>query len=192
MIDKKDIFNRWGHAVCCNLVLFLNSTRLQEIKWGALYMSKVSLKKITSENWREALSLSVSPKQQKFVAAVTPPVAIALAKAYIRPDNRIIEPYGIYHQHTMVGFFNLHYTLNSEEDFWLFHFFIDKRFQGQGLGSLAIKALIQHIKDIHPSCYCVRLTVHPENDAGKRFYTKLGFTEDNMLTYGEPTYSLYM
>lgn len=66
-------------------------------------MSQVSFKKITSENWREALGLSVNIEQQEFVAAVTPPVAIALAKAYIRPDDRIIEPYGIYNQQKMVG-----------------------------------------------------------------------------------------
>ncbi|MBD0383292.1 GNAT family N-acetyltransferase [Paenibacillus sedimenti] len=155
-------------------------------------MSQVTLKRITSENWREALGLSVNVEQQEFVAAVTPPVAIALAKAYIRPDGRIVEPYGVYQQHKMVGFFNLHYTPDSKEDYWLFHFFIDKRFQRRGLGSASIDVLIKHIKNDHRSCHRIRLTVHPENDAGKRFYTRLGFTDDNILTYGEPTYSIYI
>ncbi|MFD0770180.1 GNAT family N-acetyltransferase [Bacillus sp. CGMCC 1.60114] len=155
-------------------------------------MSQVSLKKITSENWREALGLSVNIEQQEFVASITPPVAIALAKAYIRPDDRIIEPYGIYNQQKMVGFFNLHYTIDSKEDFWLFHFFIDKRYQRKGLGSAALEVLIKHIKDTHPSCHLIRLTVHPKNDAGKKFYTAFGFTDDHILTYGELTYSLYI
>lgn len=152
----------------------------------------VTLKRITSENWREALRLSINIEQQEFVAAATPPVAIALAKAYIRPDGKMVEPYGIFNTHQMVGFFNLHYTPNSEEDFWLFHFFIDKTFQRRGLGSAALKVLVQHIKDAHPSCHRIRLTVHPQNDAGKKFYTGLGFSDDNILTYGEPTYSLYI
>lgn len=155
-------------------------------------MSQVTLKRITSENWREALELSVNVEQQEFVAAVTPPVAIALAKAYIRPDGRIVEPYGVYHQHKMVGFFNLHYTPNSKEDYWLFHFFIDKRFQRRGLGSASIDVLLKHIKNDHHSCHRIRLTVHPDNDAGKKFYTRLGFTDDNILSYGEPTYSIYI
>ncbi|MDQ0112556.1 GNAT family N-acetyltransferase [Paenibacillus harenae] len=155
-------------------------------------MSQVTLKRITSENWREALELSVNVEQQEFVAAVTPPVAIALAKAYIRPDGRIVEPYGVYHQHKMVGFFNLHYTPNSKEDYWLFHFFIDKRFQRRGLGSASIDVLLKHIKNDHHSCHRIRLTVHPDNHAGKKFYTRLGFTDDNILTYGEPTYSIYI
>lgn len=155
-------------------------------------MSQVNLKRITSENWREALRLSVNIEQRKFVAAVTPPVAIALAKAYIKPDDRLVEPSGIYHQNKMVGFFNLHYTPDSKEDFWLFHFFIDKRFQRKGLGSAAMEVLIKHIKGTHPSCHRIRLTVHSENDMGKNFYTGLGFTDDHILTYGELTYSLYI
>ncbi|MBY0597581.1 GNAT family N-acetyltransferase [Bacillus bingmayongensis] len=155
-------------------------------------MSHVNLKKITSKNWREALNLSVNIEQQKFVSEVTPPVAIALAKAYIKPDDRIIEPYGIYNEHTMVGFFNLHYTLNSNDDFWLFHFFIDKRFQRKGFGAAAINELINHIKTVHPSCRRIRLTVHPENDSGHKFYKKIGFTNDNIYTYGELTYSLIL
>jgi diamine N-acetyltransferase len=155
-------------------------------------MSKVELIKINSENWREALGLSVYVDQQKFVADVTPPVAIALAKAYIRPGGKIVDPYGIYNQNKMVGFFNLHYTPDSNEDFWLFHFFIDKRFQRIGLGSDAIKELIKHIKHIHPSCHRLRLTVHHENDTGKLFYMRLGFIDDNILTYGDPTYSKYV
>ncbi|PGS05839.1 MULTISPECIES: GNAT family N-acetyltransferase [Bacillus] len=155
-------------------------------------MSQVTLKKITSDNWREALTLSVNIEQQKFVSEVTPPVAIALAKAYIRPDDRMIEPFGIYHNEKMIGFFNLHYELDCQKDFWLFHFFIDKGHQRKGFGAAAIKALINHLKIVHPSCHRIRLTVHPENDSGQKFYSNQGFTDDEILTYGELTYSLYL
>lgn len=153
-------------------------------------MLEVTLKKITADNWREAMALSVHEEQQAFVAAVTPPVAIALAKAYVRPDGREVEPYGIYQQDKMVGFLNLHYTPGSPDDYWLFHFFIDKRFQRMGFGAAALDGLMKHIKKTHPSCKRIRLTVHPENHAGIRFYLSLGFTDDQMLTYGEPTYSI--
>lgn len=155
-------------------------------------MSQVRLKIITAENWREALELSVDAEQQKFVAAVTPPVVIALAKAYIRPGGRMVEPYGVYDQHNMVGFLNLHYSLGSKDDFWIFHFFIDQGFQRRGLGSAGIKALIEHINATHPSCQRIRLTVHPDNDVAKKCYKRFGFTKDNILTHGEPTYSLYI
>lgn len=92
-------------------------------------MLDIELKKINARNWREAMELSLHPEQEKFVASVSPPVAIALAKAYIRPDDKIVEPYGIYDQNQIGGFLNLHYTPESKDDYWIFHFFIDKRFQ---------------------------------------------------------------
>lgn len=153
-------------------------------------MSPVELKPITEENWREALTLAVGPDQQDFVSDVRPVAAIALAKAYIRPSGKTVEPYGIYHQGKMVGFFNLHYTPNSRDDFWLFHFFIDQRFQRRGFGSAAIGRLVQHLQDGHPACRRLRLTVHPQNQSAQRFYQALGFSDDGVLTFQEPTYSL--
>jgi diamine N-acetyltransferase len=155
-------------------------------------MSNIKLIKINSENWREALGLSVYDEQQKFVASVTPPVAIALAKAYIRPDGKSVDPYGIYDQNQLVGFFNLHYTPNSQDDYWLFHFFIDKRFQKSGVGTKALNTIIKYIKNTHPTCQRIRLTVHPENKIAKLFYKKIGFIEDYILTFDEPTYSFYI
>jgi diamine N-acetyltransferase len=153
-------------------------------------MSDIELKKIKDQNWREAMELSVHEEQQKFVASVTPPVAIALAKAYIRPDGKVVEPYGVYYQNVIAGFLNLHFTPESKEDYWIFHFFIDKRYQRSGIGSKALNELIKQIKQNHPRCRRIRLTVHPENEAGKIFYLKYGFTDDNILTFGDPTYSL--
>ncbi|PFN01994.1 MULTISPECIES: GNAT family N-acetyltransferase [Bacillus cereus group] len=75
-------------------------------------------------------------------------------------------------------------------EFWLFHFFIDKKFQRKGHGAAAIKELIKHLQTNHPSCHRIRLTVHPENHSGQTFYKKLGFTDDHICTYNEFTYSI--
>ncbi|WP_410982918.1 GNAT family N-acetyltransferase [Bacillus cereus] len=104
----------------------------------------------------------------------------------------MVEPFGIYHNEKMIGFFNLHYEPDRQKDFWLFHFFIDKGYQRKGFGATAINELINHLKVVHPSCHRLRLTVHPENDSGQKFYKKLGFTDDNIYTYGEMTYSLIL
>lgn len=153
-------------------------------------MSLVTLKSITNENWRESLGLSVKKEQQRFVASVTPPAAIALAKAYIRPGGMVVEPYAIYHWEQMVGYFNLHYIPNSKEDFWIYHFFIDQRFQQKGLGTSTFSVLINHLKENHPSCERIKLTVHPDNHAGMKFYKRLGFRDDHFLTDGQLNYSL--
>ncbi|KZZ84152.1 GNAT family N-acetyltransferase [Bacillus sp. SJS] len=145
----------------------------------------IEIKRINSSNWREALELSVHDEQQKFVASVHPPVAIALAKAYIRPGGKMVEPYGIYNHGTLSGFFNLHYTPESAEDYWIVHFFIDKKYHRQGLGTKALKEIVKHIEHNHPQCTRLQLTVHPENKAGKEFYLKFGFSEDHVLMFDE-------
>src|SRR5258708_21231842 len=89
----------------------------------------ISLKEITRANWREALTLSVKPEQQRFVADYAPVAAIALAKAYIRPDGLIWVPYAIYTDAIMVGFTMLAYEPDSSDQYWIYHFFIDQRYQ---------------------------------------------------------------
>ena len=153
-------------------------------------MTPLELRPITRENWLEALSLGVDPAQRSFVAGVEPVAAVALAKAYVQPGGKTVEPYGIYHESAMVGFFNLHYTPGSPDDYWLFHFFIDQRFQGRKFGTHAITLLTQHLQDHHPLCRRLRLTVHPDNRAAQHFYQKLGFADEGVLTYGEQIYSL--
>ena len=62
----------------------------------------IQLKVVTRENWEEALKLQVKENQLKFV----PPVAVSLAKVYIKPDGDNVEyiPFAIYHGDLMVGF----------------------------------------------------------------------------------------
>ncbi|KSU84520.1 diamine N-acetyltransferase [Fictibacillus enclensis] len=152
-------------------------------------MSLIQLIEINAENYREALELSVHPDQARFVSSATPPVAMALAKAYIRPENRVVEPYGIYNGDELVGFLNLHYTPESQDDYWIFHFFIDKRFQRSGFGAQALNEVVKKLKQQHPSAHRLRLTVHTENLSAQSFYKKFGFRDDGTLTYGDPTYS---
>ena len=49
----------------------------------------------------EALKLEVYPDQHPLV----PSVAVCLAKAYIKPENGLVIPFGVYSGEVMVGFF---------------------------------------------------------------------------------------
>ena len=153
-------------------------------------MDQITLQPVTHRNWRQALKLSVLPEQQRFVADVTPPVAIALAKAYIKPGQKEVEPLAIYAGESMVGFLSLHYTPESVDDYWVFHFFIDQQYQHQGIGTAALRKLIELIRQKHPHCESVRLTVNPENEVAQAFYRKMGFVSEGDLAYGEPIYTL--
>jgi diamine N-acetyltransferase len=151
---------------------------------------RVSLCEVTDENWREALALAVHPKQQRFVADHAPIAAIALAKAYIRPGGARFFPYAIYAGATMTGFLVLAYTPGSADDYWMFHFFIDQRYQGRGYGRAALVQLTELVKSKYPKCRTLKLVVHPENHAAHHLYRGAGFRPTGELRWGEPVFQL--
>jgi len=153
-------------------------------------MHGLSLQEITRENWRAALDLAVFPEQQQFIADSVPIATIALAKAYIRPGGLVWIPYAFYASTEMVGFTELAYEPESLDNYWIFHFFIDRRYQGQGYGKAALNLLLQFIRDHHPRCQAIQLTVHPENVRAQRLYTDAGFQPTGTLFSGEPVYRL--
>jgi diamine N-acetyltransferase len=153
-------------------------------------MVTISLCEVTQDNWRDTLRLSVHPDQQRFIADYAPIAAIALAKAFVRPGGLVWAPYAIYADADMVGFVELAYAPNSLDQYWVYHFFIDRLYQGQGYGRAALQAFVQMIKEQHPSCRQIQLTVHPENHQAQRLYTSAGFRPTGQEQFGEPVYTL--
>jgi diamine N-acetyltransferase len=153
-------------------------------------MEDVSLREVTRENWIATLGLGVHPDQQRFIADSTPIAAIALAKAYIKPGGAVWEPYAIYTGSAVVGFVELAYTPGSHDDYWVFHFFIDQRFQGQGYGRAALAQLIRLAQERYPDCQALQLVVHPENHRAQQLYTRAGFRATGAMRWGEPVYRL--
>jgi diamine N-acetyltransferase len=150
----------------------------------------LSIQEVTRENWRATLELTVYPEQQRFIADYVPIAAIALAKAYIRPGGLVWVPYVFYANDEMVGFTELAYEPGSMEDYWIFHFFIDHRYQRLGYGKGGLRIFLQFIKDHHPQCQAIQLTVHPENDHAKHLYTSAGFLPTGTELSDEPIYKL--
>lgn len=150
----------------------------------------ITLKPVDESNWRQTLTLSVLPSQQRFVAEHVPVAAIALAKAYIRPDGLTWLPYAIYAAHDMVGFVAIALEPDQPDDCWVFHFFIDHNHQGRGYGRAAMQALILLIKQTQPTCTGMCLVVHPENAAAQLLYRRMGFEATGEERWGEPIYRL--
>ena len=149
---------------------------------------EVTLRAVTDENWREALTLTVRPEQQRFVADYAPIAALALAKAYIRPGGTVWTPYAIYAAATMIGFLALACEPETGDQYWLFHFFIDQRYQGRGYGRAALQRSIELVQRVYPQCRMLQLVVHPENTAARRLYTAAGFQPTGAERWGEPVY----
>jgi diamine N-acetyltransferase len=153
-------------------------------------MPTITMREVTRKNWQAALRLAVHPAQQRFIADYVPIAAIALAKAYIRPGGLTWIPYAFYTDATMVGFAELAYEPDSVENYWLFHFFIDSHYQGQGYGKQALQILIDFIKKHFTECKAIHITVHPENERAIRLYTSAGFQPIGQERWGEPIYWL--
>src|SRR5262249_45096826 len=105
------------------------------------------------------------------------------------PQNWIWLPYAIYADGHMVGLLDLVVADPATTD-WLFHFFIDQRYQGQGHGRRALAALISFIQTHHPRCQSINLTVHPNNQPAQHLYSRAGFTPTGEMAFGEPVYQL--
>ena len=165
-------------------------------------MDGVSLCPVTQVNWQKTLQLAVYPEQQEFVAGYAPIALLGLAKAYVRPGGVMWEPYAIYvgtaagHPaeavggQTMVGFLELAYEPGSADEYWLFHFFIDRRFQGRGYAKAALACLIEIVTREHPECQALQLVVHPQNTRAQRLYVGAGFRPTGGERWGEPAYRL--
>ena len=153
-------------------------------------MNGLSLQEVTRENWRATLGLTVFPEQQQFIADFVPIAAIALAKAYIRPGGLVWVPYAFYADTEIVGFTELAYEPESVDNYWIFHFFIDRHSQGRGYGKEALRLLLEFIRDHHPPCQALHLTVHPENEAALRLSISVGFQPTGAIFSDEPVYRL--
>lgn len=151
-------------------------------------MGELLLREVTCENWRAALQLAVLPEQQRFISEHTPIVAIALAKAYIRPNGLTWTPFAFYHAEEMIGFTAFSYESHSQQNYWLYHFFIDYRYQGRGYGKQALQAFLQFIQAQYLQCEAVQLTVHPQNYRAQSLYRNGGFRPTGFELEGEPVY----
>lgn len=157
---------------------------------SSVQRDRLTIREVTRENWRDALRLTVHPEQQRFIADIVPIAAIALAKAYIRPGGLLWLPYVFYAGTKIIGFTMLAYEPDSSNNYWIFHFFIDKNYQGRGYGKQALQLFIEFLTQLHTSCCSIRLTVHPENVQAQRLYTGIGFHPTGDTVEGEPLYQL--
>lgn len=144
---------------------------------------------IGRDNWRVALALRVAPAQLPFVADSQPVAAIALAKAFIRPDGFRWYPYGLYAGATLVGFVAVSHD-EEEAACWLYHFFIDAAAQGRGHGGAGLRALLALLVAPPFAARAALLTVHPANVAAQRLYARAGFLPTGAERDGEPVWRL--
>lgn len=135
----------------------------------------VSLVEVTRENVNDVLELAVAPEQQQYVA--TNAKSIAQASFEPRAWFRAIAA-----GDELVGFAMV-YRDPKENDFYLWRFMIDARFQGRGYGRRALQLLLDEAR--RHGADEVTLNVLPGEHSALGFYRDLGFEETGDVDYGQ-------
>jgi diamine N-acetyltransferase len=144
---------------------------------------------IARDTWRAALALRVTPAQLRFVADSQPIAAIALAKAFIRPDGFPWHPYGLHAGEALVGFVAVSHD-EAGAACWLHHFFIGEAWQGRGHGGAGLRALLALLAAPPFAARTALLTVHPANVVARHLYARAGFAPTGAERDGEPIWRL--
>jgi len=130
------------------------------------------------------LTLAVHEAQYDFVGRI----AVSLADAEVCAGS---EAMAILRGDDVVGFYRLEHRPRSIADMeferatvGLRSFFVDARWQGQGLGRLALAAALADLTQRHSHVRDVVLTVNIRNTPALALYRRAGFRETGGLYHG--------
>ena len=143
----------------------------------------IHLEKLTYDNFYDVFELKVKKTQYPFVASNL----FSVAEAYVTLANGgKVFPFAIYNGKKLVGFIQLGYGENADQDgvsvekdnYEIWRFMIDKRFQGRGYGKEALRQALDFIKTwpCGKAEYCW-ISYEPENEIAKNLYASFGFKE---------------
>jgi diamine N-acetyltransferase len=131
---------------------------------------KVSLKKVTADNWEAVVELELDAGQQDLVASNL----YSVAEAQFDPDAR---PRAVYAGKRVVGFlmYDVQRTRGKSRAS-IYRFMIDRRHQGKGYGRSALGLALAEIGAIR-GVKRVSIRYMAENPVAKPFYASFGFRE---------------
>jgi diamine N-acetyltransferase len=126
----------------------------------------VSLREVTKDTVRAICRLKVAPHQEHFVA----PNAVSIAQAYFEPKAWFRA---VYANETPVGFVMLEEDTEKEE-YFLWRYMVDTRYQKLGYGRQALTQVIEHVKT-RPGATGLYTSCVPGDGSPCPFYERMGF-----------------
>ena len=136
----------------------------------------IKLDEITADNLEVVLKLKVSKEQENFVSTT----AYSLAQAYVYRENAY--PFAIYADDTLVGFIIFgFYELRNQYTLW--KFLIDEKYQNKGYGKIALLLGIEYMKKQH-DIKEMYTGVAIDNNVAERLYQLVGFELTGLVENG--------
>ena len=133
----------------------------------------VTLKVITADNFEAVVNLKVSENQKSFVSSVK----YYLAQAWLYKYKAF--PFAIYENDIPVGFVMLGFY-EARNQYTLWKFLIDEKFQNKGIGRKALKLALIYLKD-NLQAGEVYTGVLIGNEKAKRLYISEGFEPTGLI-----------
>jgi diamine N-acetyltransferase len=129
--------------------------------------AQITLREITQATLHAILDLTVAPQQTHFVASN----AVSIAEAHFAPEMAWFR--AVYADDIPVGFVMLAEDPIKQE-YHLWRFMIDARFQGCGFGKRALELVFEHVRR-RPGATAILTSCVPGEGSPGPFYEKLGF-----------------
>lgn len=134
----------------------------------------IEFREIDRSNYNECIELKISKNQKRFVASNM----YSLVQAAYEPN---LYPLGIYKDDNMVGF--ILYDFDDDINGWsMSRFMIDKKYQNQGIGKLAVQKFLDFFVDKygHKKLYT---SAEVDNIIAINLYEKSGFERREEFEY---------
>lgn len=136
----------------------------------------IELREITKDNLDDVLNLDVSEHQKGYVSSA----AASLAQAYVYRETAF--PFAVYADNILVGFIMLGYY-QARNQYTLWKFLIDKKYQNKGYGKEVLKQGIMYLQNTFGAKE-IYTGVSIGNEQAKHVYKSLGFIETGLVEDG--------
>ena len=132
--------------------------------------------RITKDNWSDAIRLM--PKRNQYCHVRKEAVLYSMAKAFVSKQGEY-TPLVIEEDGKLVGAIRVR---NYGHGIGLAAFFIDRRYQRQGLGRKAVRNLVQWVRENYPKAVEIETAVDPDNAAARALYESEGFSYTGVVS----------
>lgn len=140
----------------------------------------IRLVEITEENWTDFAALSVDDSQKQYLASN---IGI-IARGYVYRSCRA-RVIGITCGGAAAGLALVRDLDEEPACYDLQQFMVDRHFQGKGIGSRALKLILDELQQEH-KYDCVEVCVKMDDKAALHVYEKAGFTDTGYIDEDVP------